>query len=242
MNWLRLATGFSIPSWTVNRCGKLEPISVRKGLGNPLTWLAASSTAAVVMVALFVIKLVSLHASAQAPGVSSNDFLADFVIPPKTNVAPDFRLRDQAGQPISVADLRGKVLAITFLDSHCKQLCPLEADQLAQVQRSLGGRAPTSLLVVSVAPLTDTPESEKAFAAEHQWTGDWHWVSGTADQLAAVWKAYGIAVQPSPDDILHSAILYLVDKQGYQRAGFAAAGLEPGRVAQDIRILARQAG
>ncbi|MEO6797884.1 MAG: SCO family protein [Candidatus Dormibacter sp.] len=214
---------------------------MRKGLGNPLTWLAASSTAAVVMVALFVIKLLSLHASAQAPSLSSTAFLADFVIPPKTNVAPDFQLRDQAGQPVSVADLHGKVLAITFLDSHCKQLCPLEADQLAQVQRAVGARAPMSLLVVSVAPATDTPASENAFAVEHHWTGDWHWVSGSADQLAAVWKAYSIAVQPSPDDILHSAILYLVDKQGYTRAGFAA-GLEPARVAQDIRILARQSG
>jgi len=241
MNWLRLAIRFSIPSRKRNRYGKLEPISVRKGLGNPLTWLAASSTAAVVMVALFVIKLLSPHASAQAPSGLSGGFLADIVIPPKTNAAPDFSLSDQAGQSVSLSDLHGKVLAITFLDSHCKQLCPLEADQLAQVQRSLGARAPMSLLVVSVAPATDTPASEKAFAAEHHWTGDWHWVSGSPEQLAAVWKAYSIAVQPSPDDILHSEILYLVDKQGYTRAGFAA-GLEPNRVAQDIRILASQAG
>jgi len=113
---------------------------VRKGLGNPLTWLAASSTAAVVMVALFVIKLLSPHASAQAPSGLSGGFLADIVIPPKTNAAPDFSLSDQAGQSVSLSDLHGKVLAITFLDSHCKQLCPLEADQLAQVQRSLGAK------------------------------------------------------------------------------------------------------
>ena len=130
-------------------------------------------------------------------------------------------------------------MAITFLDSHCRQQCPLEADQLAQVQRLLGKNVPLSLLVVSVAPETDTVASEQAFAAAHGWNGDWHWVSGSADQLAPVWKAYSIAVQPSPEDILHSSILYLVDKGGYMRAGFAA-GLEPSRVAQDVRILAAQ--
>ena len=210
---------------------------LRKALGQPLTWLAASSTAALILVALFVIKMVSLHASAQAAPAPSSAFIADIVMPPKSSPAPDFSLRDQAGQPISVTSLRGKVLAITFLDSHCKQLCPLEGDQLAQVQRSVGKGVALSLLVVSVAPATDTPASEQAFAAEHHWRGDWHWVSGSAEQLAPLWKAYSIAVQPTPDDILHSAVLYLVDRSGYMRAGFAA-GLEPGRVAQDVRILA----
>ena len=212
---------------------------MRKGLANPLTWLAASSTVAVIMVALLVVKLLSLHAVAQSSLPSTGGFLADIVIPPKSRPAPDFSLQDQGGALTSVNALRGRVVAITFLDSHCRQQCPLEADQLAHVERLLGKKVPLSLLVVSVAPATDTAASEQAFAMAHGWNGDWHWVSGSADQLAAVWKAYSIAVQPSPDDILHSSILYLVDKGGYMRAGFAA-GLEPARVAQDVRILAAQ--
>lgn len=204
-----------------------------------MTWLAASSIAALIMVALLVIKMVSLHASAQAPQSASSAFIADIVLPPKSSPAPNFTLQDQTGQAISLNVLKGKVLAITFLDSHCKQLCPLEADQLAQVQRSIRTDVPLALLVVSLAPATDTPASERAFAAEHQWVGDWHWVSGSADRLAAVWKAYSIAVQPSPDDILHSSVLYLVDKQGFMRGGFAS-GLEPSRVAADVRLLARE--
>ncbi len=191
------------------------------------------------MVALFIVKALSLHASAQAANPSTGGFQADIVIPPKSSPAPDFSLVDQGGRPTSVSALRGNVLAITFLDSHCKQLCPLEADQLAQVQRSVGLSVRLSSLVISVAPATDTPASEQAFAAEHKWTGDWHWLSGSPEQLAPIWKAYGITVQPSPDDILHSVALYLVDKQGYERAAFAA-GLEPSRVAQDVRLLARQ--
>lgn len=214
---------------------------MRKALGHPLLWLVASSTAALLMVVLFVVKALSLHASAQSPATNPNAFIADIVIPAKTSPAPDFSLTDQSGRAVTLAGLRGRVLAITFLDSHCKQLCPLEGDQIGQVQRTLSGSLPVSLLVVSVAPATDTGDSERAFAAAHHWSGDWHWVSGSQSELAAVWKAYSIAVQPSPDDILHSAVLYLVDKSGYERAGFAA-GLEPSRVAQDLRLLAREQG
>lgn len=211
---------------------------MRKALGHPLIWLAASSLTALLMVALFVFKALSLHASAQSTA-APDSFRADIVIPEKNTPAPEFSLPDQSGRKISLAGLRGRVVAMTFLDSHCKQLCPLEADQLAQVQRAVGKAVPLSLLVISVAPATDTPASERAFATEHGWSGDWHWLGGGADQLAAAWKAYGIAVQPSPDDILHSSVLYLVDKKGYERAAFAA-GLEPARVAGDIRILAQQ--
>jgi len=203
----------------------------------PLMWLMLSSAVALLLLGLLAVRVLTPRAAAAA--LPSTGLSADIVIPPKDRPAADFSLRDQDNQMVSISALRGKVLAVTFLDSHCKQACPLEADQLARVQRALGHGAAMSLLVVSVAPLTDTPQSEKAFASEHGWSGDWHWLVGSPGQLAAVWKAYSIEVQPSPDDILHSTVLYLVDKSGYVRAGFAA-GLQPARVTRDVRILMAQ--
>lgn len=207
-------------------------------LSKPLTWVAMSAVAALVLVILLLERMVLTPGAAIVP--TSSGLQADIVIPPKSMGAPDFSLTDQQGKLVSVSGLRGRVLAITFLDSHCKQLCPLEGDQLAQVQRSLGSAPNFSVLVVSVAPATDTPESERAFAASHGWSGDWHWLSGSQDQLAAVWRAYSIAVQGTPDNILHSTVLYLVDKGGFQRAGWAA-GLQPARLVHDVRILNSEA-
>jgi protein SCO1/2 len=206
-------------------------------LGKPLTWLTLSLLAATVFVVLLVARVVSPHLAATAgPTAPPSGLRADIVIPPNSMPSSDFTLSDQNGKPVSVSGLRGRVLAITFLDSHCKQLCPLAGDQLGQAQRTLGPGAKLSLLVVSVAPATDTPESERAFAATHQWSGDWHWLTGTPDQLAQVWKAYSIAVQPSPEDILHSTVVYLVDKNGFQRAGWAGP-IEPDLLAHDVRFL-----
>jgi protein SCO1 len=208
-------------------------------LGKPLTWLSLSLLAALVLLGLLAAKVLSPQLAATAgptPTPTPSGLRADIVIPPNSIPAPDFTLQDQDGKPVSVSAHRGQVLAITFLDSHCKQLCPLEADQLAQAQKTLGPSSKLSLLVVSVAPATDTPDSERAFATEHHWTGDWHWLMGTPDQLAQVWKAYSIAVQVIPGDILHSSVLYLVDKNGFQRAGWAGP-IEPDLLAHDVRFL-----
>jgi protein SCO1/2 len=205
-------------------------------LGKPLTWLSLSALAAMLLLALLVVRAVSPQLAATAgPTPAPSGLRADIVMPAKSIPASDFTLSDQNGQPVSVSALRGRVLAITFLDSHCKQLCPLEGDQLGQAQRALGA-AKLSLLVVSVAPATDTPESERAFAATHHWSGDWHWLQGTPDQLAAVWKAYSIAVEGTSDNVLHSTVLYLVDKGGFQRAGWAGP-IEPALLAHDVRFL-----
>src|SRR2546423_2724506 len=155
-----------------------------------------AAVAALVLVVLLLERMVWTPGAVAVPTPSG--LQADIVSPPKSMTAPDFSLKDQQGRLVSVSGLRGRVLAITFLDSHCKQLCPLEGDQLGQVQRSLGSAANLSLLVVSVAPATDTPDSERAFAASHGWSGDWHWLSGSEDQLTAVWRAYSIAVQGTP--------------------------------------------
>lgn len=175
-----------------------------------------------------------------SPTPTPSGLAADIVIPANAQPAPDFTLTDQSGQPVSISAMKGKVVAITFLDSHCKTLCPIEGDQLGQAQRALGTRDPMTLLVVSVAPATDTPDSERAFAATHHWSGDWHWLNGPANQLATIWKAYSIAVQNSPDDVLHSSVVYLIDRSGFERAGWAA-GLEPDLLTHDVRLLDRQA-
>lgn len=205
-------------------------------LSKPLTWLSFALLAAVVLLALVAQRALSGTRAAESAVTPTPGLAADIVIPPQSMPASDFTLHDQDGKAVSVSAFRGHVVAITFLDSHCKQLCPLEADQLAQAQRALGTASKLILLVVSVAPATDTPESERAFAVMHRWTGEWHWLMGAPERLAAVWKAYSIAVQGTPDNVLHSTVLYLVDKLGFQRAGWAS-GLQPDQLARDVRFL-----
>ena len=160
------------------------------------------------------------------------------VMSPGTTPAPGFTLTDQDGKTVALADFKGRVAALSFLDSHCQQQCPLQGEQLGIAQRALGPRTPFVNLVVSVAPATDTPESERAFATTHRWTGEWHWLSGTPAELQAVWKGYGIAVLPGPTgNIPHSIALYLIDRNGYERVALLIT--DPKRIEQDVRLLSQ---
>jgi protein SCO1 len=155
---------------------------------------------------------------------------------------PITTLRDQTGDRFSLASERGRTVAMVFFDSHCHQECPLAGRALAAADRSLPRAQRPVLVVVSVNPL-DTPASTRAAARTWGLAGlaPWHWLRGTHAQLAAVWKAYGIYVQPEPGDISHTEALYLIDRRGDERSGYLYPYI-PGLVARDMRTLASARG
>lgn len=151
---------------------------------------------------------------------------------------PITTLRDQSGGRFSLASLRGHSVAMVFFDSHCTQQCPLDGRALADVERSLPPARRPVLVAVSVNPL-DTPASTRR--AARAWglagAGAWHWLRGTRAQLAPIWRAYHIYVQPVRGDINHTEALYLIDDRGYERSGYLYPFLSSS-VAHDLSALA----
>jgi protein SCO1/2 len=113
-------------------------------------------------------------------------------IPPR-QAAYDFSLRNQDGKRTTLADARGKVIALTFIYSTCRDLCPAEGSDIAQAMRTVGGRG-VEAYAVSVDPIGDTPQrvldwlNRRAFPA-----GSGQYLIGTRDELRPVWVHYGIA-------------------------------------------------
>ena len=66
----------------------------------------------------------------------------------------------------------------------------------------------------------------------------WRWLVGSRRELKPVGRAYRIDVQAGRD-IGHSSALYLIDRHGYERAGYAVPFL-PKLVAADVRTLAAE--
>jgi cytochrome oxidase Cu insertion factor (SCO1/SenC/PrrC family) len=147
--------------------------------------------------------------------------------------APAVRLRDQDGRMTTLAALRGHAVLLTFLDSRCTNLCPIEGSQLAAVQRRLPAAQRPELVVVSVNP-ADTRASVARFVRQAGWTQPWRWLLGTRTTLAPVWRAYhigvrlrhGQAVQTGETtirvagDIVHTIALYVIDAKGQERYGY----------------------
>ena len=134
--------------------------------------------------------------------------------------APNFTLRDQSGHLFTLASLRGHTVALTFLDSHCTQECPLAGRALARAEVTVPAAERPVFVAVSVNP-ADTPASARA--AAKAWglsgAGTWHWVMADTARLSRVWGAYHIYVQPTKTDITHTQALYLIDRRGFERSG-----------------------
>lgn len=149
--------------------------------------------------------------------------------------APGFRLHDQTGRPLALSSLRGRTLLVTFLDSRCTRECPVEGRQLAAIARRMGRGV--DVVVVSVDPWADTAASARAFAAKAHWSFRWHWLLGTRAELRPVWASYAVGVKRTPSDIVHTIVLYVVDRNGWQRAAYLLP-FDPPKVAADVRRIA----
>ncbi len=158
---------------------------------------------------------------------------------PGERAATDFTLRDQSGARVSLASLRGRPVLLTFLDSQCKLQCPIQGRQLASILRQLPAAKRPALVVVSVDPSGDTPASIRHAMAKWGLAGPWtwHWLNGSRNRLAFVWHFYGITVDPSSGDIVHSLVLYLIDRDGFERTAYLYPFL-PGFVQGDLARLA----
>jgi cytochrome oxidase Cu insertion factor (SCO1/SenC/PrrC family) len=131
-------------------------------------------------------------------------------------------LHDQSGNRFALSSLHGRSVAVAFFDSYCHQECPLEGRQLAAAELKLPRAQRPALVVVSVNP-KDTAASVAKAVREWGLAGiaPWHWLMGTHRQLAKVWSAYHIEVSPPINgDINHTEALYLLDRRGYERAGY----------------------
>jgi protein SCO1/2 len=158
---------------------------------------------------------------------------------PREQPAAAFALRDQDGKRVSLASLRKRPVLLTFLDSECHEQCPLEGRDLGIMLRQMPAAVRPTVVIVSVNPSGDTPASIRH--AMHHWElagpWKWHWLRGSRAELARVWSAYGIGVEPTTNDITHGMALYLLDNRGDKRAGYLFPFL-PNFVALDLRTLA----
>jgi cytochrome oxidase Cu insertion factor (SCO1/SenC/PrrC family) len=142
--------------------------------------------------------------------------------------APDFRLVDQAGAPVTLAAYRGRPVIVTFIDPLCRNFCPLEAKQLNELVRRLPAKSRPEILSVSVNVYGDARSNLQQDAAKWQLVPQWRWAVGSDRELAQVWHRYQVEVLVATKkiagvtvhEITHTEAAYVIDGRGYERALF----------------------
>jgi protein SCO1/2 len=157
--------------------------------------------------------------------------------------APEFNLNDTlAGQPLALSSLRGNVVVLAFLYTHCPDTCPLTAEHFRDVQKTLGSDAiHVQFVAISVDPENDTPDAVRTFTAAHRLTSNWHYLIGERPQLEALWALYGVGSFSNGTAVVsHNDAIYLIDTQGRERLLVHASTTEED-LTNDLRALVREA-
>jgi protein SCO1/2 len=199
---------------------------------NPRIAIALTLVAAF---ALGATVLAARGAGDDEPSSAGSDF--EGAVMPDGLRAPDFELRNQDGDRVSMRSLRGRPVLVTFLYTHCEDSCPAQAQTVRGALDQLGHDVPA--IAVAVDPPRDTEASARAFLSEQRVLGRIDFLLGTRRELRPVWDGFHIAAQEVTRE--HQARFTLVDARGYQRVGFPGFAATPEGLAHDLRILEREA-
>ena len=154
--------------------------------------------------------------------------------------APDFRLRNQFGQPMSLSQFRGKVIMLAFEDSECTTVCPLTTQSMLQAKQLLGpAGSQVQLLGVDANPDAISVSDVLSYSRTHGLVNQWNFLTGSLAELKATWTKYDIAVQIEQDQIDHTPALFVIDQQGRERKLYLTQ-MAYSSVGQSAQVLAEE--
>ncbi|MEI9803676.1 MAG: SCO family protein [Pseudolabrys sp.] len=145
--------------------------------------------------------------------------------PGPSAIGGPFKLIDQDGKQITEQDMKGRPFLVFFGYTHCPDVCPATLFDVSELMRAMGPDADrTGALFVTVDPERDTPAIIKDYLSSF----DPHVRGATGDPKAidAAEKAYRVYAKKIPGEhgdysMDHTALVYLMDKQGRFVAPFS---------------------
>ena len=184
------------------------------------------------------------------PGAAASSGLRE---PTAGEQVPDFALVNQDGRRVSLADYRGRALALTFIYTRCPlpDYCPLMSENFAAVNRelakdpALGTKA--RLLSVTVDPEYDTPKVLRSYGAGH--TGEfaserferWQFATGDPSEVRRVAEHFGLSYARDKDQIIHSLRTAVIAPDGRLFKLYRGNEWKPAELLADLRTLAADA-
>lgn len=153
----------------------------------------------------------------------------------------NFTLIDQYGQRVSLGDLKGKLVLISFIYTNCPESCPMIPRQYLQIQQRFAeaiASGKLALVLITTDPEQDTPERLRRYT--DRLGGKWLFLTGKLDEMQGVWRGYGVyrEVKERLREVVvyHSYRTILIDGEGKVR--FIYTGIwQPETVINDIAHL-----
>jgi protein SCO1/2 len=120
------------------------------------------------------------------------------------NYFPNVELTTQDGKVVHFYDdlIKGKIVVIDLIYTHCVDSCPLETARLVQVQKMLGDAVGKEIFFYSITidPKRDTPAVLKDYADKYHVGPGWTFLTGKKSDIDLLTQKLGLYTDPDPND------------------------------------------
>ena len=127
-------------------------------------------------------------------------------------------LTDSHGDPLPLAQYRGRPLVISLVYTSCSSVCPVTTQHVLQTVRAARkalGEDSFAVLTVGFDARHDTPERLTAFATEQGIDQpDWRLASGDARTIDALLDDLGFSFEAAAGGFRHPTLTTIVDADG----------------------------
>jgi protein SCO1 len=163
------------------------------------------------------------------------------------DAAPATVLVDQDGKALTLADFRGRAVAVTFIFTRCPlpDFCPRMNLNFSEVERRLAADpkvyGATQLLSVSFDPEHDTPAVLKAFrdpflkGAPGVVAGHWRFATGTLERIKEFAGFFGLTYLKTGDQFVHSLATAIISPDGKLLSLRRGNDWEPKDLVEDLK-------
>ncbi len=132
---------------------------------------------------------------------------------------PDFTLTDQNKDPVSLADFRGKIVALTFVYASCPfpNYCFRLSNNFGQLQKRFGSRMGRDLILLTITldPIHDQPATLQKYGKTWRaGAGWWHFLTGEPEKIEEIKSRFGVVANPDMEMIAHSLHTVIINRQG----------------------------
>lgn len=164
----------------------------------------------------------------------------------------EYNLTNQFHEEISFpSDVRGKVVLIGYVYTHCPDICPIITYNMRDIQQEIDDSDDFMLISISFDPQRDTPDVLSDYALNYRLDQqNWQLLTGEPQSVESVLERLNIGTLKSPTRftesgtpvyfIDHTDRVTLIDKEGQIRRNYSGSELNKDEVVNDIRMLLNQ--
>jgi protein SCO1/2 len=155
---------------------------------------------------------------------------------------PALELVDQAGEPVALGALRGRVVLLTAVYASCVHTCPAVLDQAKHAVAALSPeeRAELDVVAVTLDPAHDTPEVLAGLAGMHGLDRPlYRLATGEPARVERVLVEMGVARARNPETgvIDHANLFLLLDREGAVAYRFTLGERQQRWLVSALRVL-----